>query len=53
MYIPKIVLFTHLYLIFLVSRHNRTHPECIRYFVKFPLQGNFVVLIRVAYGSGS
>ncbi len=49
--VPKTVLFIHLSLIFLVSRSNRTHTK--GFFVKFSLPVNFVVLIRVAYGSGS
>jgi hypothetical protein len=49
--VPKTVLFIHLNLIFLVSRSNRTQPEGM--LCKFSLPVNFVVLIRVAYGSGS
>jgi hypothetical protein len=48
---PKTVFFIHLNLIFLVSRPNRTQTK--GYFVKFSLPVNFVLLIRVAYGSGS
>jgi hypothetical protein len=51
--VPKTVLFIHLNLIFLVTRSNRTQPKGIRYFVRFSPLVNFVVLIRVAYGSGS
>jgi hypothetical protein len=49
--IIKTVLFIHLNLIF----HNigPTGPNQKAYFVKFSLLVNFVVLIRVAYGSRS
>ncbi len=49
--VPKTVLFIHLNVIFLVSRSNRTQPEGI--IVKFSLPVNFVMIIRVAYGSRS
>jgi hypothetical protein len=49
--VPKTVLFIHLNLIF--RNIGPTGPNQKAYFVKFSLLVNFVVLIRVAYGSRS